>query len=602
MLVAVVVVVGVAGGVLSVVRADVDRAVRVVVRLGAGGSAEVALQQRDAAGVWGDRLLPKRRVVGPGAATGRWHASSVVSVGSAAGTREVRAVLRRHRSGAVEVGLQQREMADVWGDRVLPARRFVSPGAEVGRWHASSSVVLEGPPTALDLPPHLPLALHVPPPEPDDDTPAALVTPTGVPVAVTGRTGEGYEVRTPCGATAVVSGGAPIGPVRVVVDPGHGGRFETGAVGPNGLVEGDLNLTLSGAVLAEFDRRGIAAATTRTGDYGVLLSVRAAFADALGADALISLHHNGPTPGAAESPGTEVYAQSAPEGGFRFTSGRLAGLLYEEITTALGRFDGVAWSGLPDAGVLRVLLPAHVQSSRDGLFGGDAYGLIRAPAVPAVLVEYGYLSNAPEAALFATDDYIRVAAAATVDAVEAYLTTDRSGSGFVQRPRVFDPPWRPPAAAKHPSSSGDSPPDVMSSAGDGRDVRQRHEGFSAPQGSRPSSNGGGMRSSYMAGSGATTATLPLRLCDHAGAGPVGEQVRILGRQDERAHHGLAELLAAQNPRRVDGAGGFGHERSTTLGVHVIGLGASGAGLFPLRRVTGTAASPSNRRRATGRCA
>ena len=476
-LVAVVVVVGVVGGVCSAVGADVDRAVRVVVRLGAGGSAEVALQQRDAAGLWGDRLLPARRVVGPGAATGRWHSSSVVRVGSAAGTREVRAVLRRHRNGGVEVGLQQREMADVWGDRVLPARRFVHSGAEVGRWYASSSVVLGGLPTALDLPPHLPLALHVPSPlrgpdyelppaldlpphlplalhvpplGPGDELPAALVTPAGVPVAVIGRAGEGFEVRTPCGATAVVSGGEPIGPVRVVVDPGHGGRFETGAVGPNGLVEGDLNLTLSRAVLGELDRRGIAAATTRTGDYGVLLSVRTAFADALGADALISLHHNGPTPRAAASPGTEVYAQSAPEGGFRFTSGRLAGLLYEEITTALGGFDGVAWSGLPDAGVLRVLLPAHVQSSRDGLFGGDAYGLIRAPAVPAVLVEYGYLSNAPEAALFATDDYIRVAAAATVDAVEAYLTTDRSGSGFVQRPRVFDPPMAPTRCRETP--------------------------------------------------------------------------------------------------------------------------------------------------------
>lgn len=59
--------------------------------------------------------------------------------------------------------------------------------------------------------------------------------------------------------------------------------------------------------------------------------------------------------------------------------------------------------------------------------------------VPAVLVEYGYLSNRSEAELFATDEYISAAAVATADAIEAYLNTDRPGTGFVERPRRFDP-------------------------------------------------------------------------------------------------------------------------------------------------------------------
>lgn len=65
--------------------------------------------------------------------------------------------------------------------------------------------------------------------------------------------------------------------------------------------------------------------------------------------------------------------------------------------------------------------------------------MIHGPSVPAVLVEYGYLSNPSEAALFATDKYIRTGAAATADAIEAYLQTNRPGTGFVQQPRVFDP-------------------------------------------------------------------------------------------------------------------------------------------------------------------
>ena len=259
--------------------------------------------------------------------------------------------------------------------------------------------------------------------------PPAVVTSLGIPVAVLKRNGASYSVRTPCGMAAQVSAGTPIESARIVIDPGHGGRRDTGAVGPNGLVERDLNLTLSRAVLDELARRGISATTTRSGNYPTLHSVRAAFADALGADALISIHHNAPTWSRSDVPGTEVFVQSATPQLARDDSARLGGLLYEEITAALATFDNIAWSGLPDAGVLRVLRTE----------GDDAYGMIRRPSVPTVLVEYGYLSNPSEARLFATGEYIRVAANATADAIEAYLHSDRQGSGFIEQPRTFNP-------------------------------------------------------------------------------------------------------------------------------------------------------------------
>ena len=71
--------------------------------------------------------------------------------------------------------------------------------------------------------------------------------------------------------------------------------------------------------------------------------------------------------------------------------------------------------------------------------GDDAYGMIRRPSVPTALVEYGYLSNPSEADLFATDEYIRLAAHATADAIDAYLHSDRPGAGSVQQPRTFNP-------------------------------------------------------------------------------------------------------------------------------------------------------------------
>ena len=83
--------------------------------------------------------------------------------------------------------------------------------------------------------------------------------------------------------------------------------------------------------------------------------------------------------------------------------------------------------------MLRVLLPD----------GGDAYGMIRRPVTPAALVEFGYISNRSEAELFATDEYISVASKAAADAIGAYLSTDRPGTGFVNTPRVYDPARAP---------------------------------------------------------------------------------------------------------------------------------------------------------------
>lgn len=267
----------------------------------------------------------------------------------------------------------------------------------------------------------------------EGEFPPGLITPRGVSVAVLGVNEGRFVVMTPCGSISTVGSGLPLQGVRVVVDPGHGGSYDVGAVGPNGLAERDLNLTLSYAVMNELSSRGIPAASTRNGHYGSTLSVRAAFADALGAEALVSIHHNGPTYSTGSRPGTEVYVQSVSDQQARTDSARLGGLLHQEIANALAGFENVSWSRVPGAGVLRVL------STR----GSDAYGMIRHPNVPAVLVEYGYLTNRSEAALFATDEYIRVAAKATVNAIEAYLNTDRSGTESNRRPRVFNPARAP---------------------------------------------------------------------------------------------------------------------------------------------------------------
>lgn len=79
---------------------------------------------------------------------------------------------------------------------------------------------------------------------------------------------------------------------RVVIDPGHGG-FDSGAVGPSGLKEADVNLQI-GKMLAEMlnSKGNIQAFMTRRGDYFVPLSERTVVANQYRADLFVSVHIN----------------------------------------------------------------------------------------------------------------------------------------------------------------------------------------------------------------------------------------------------------------------------------------------------------------------
>ena len=251
----------------------------------------------------------------------------------------------------------------------------------------------------------------------------ALVTPTGVVVSVLEETTTGFRVTTPCGDEATVLEGTTLGTTQVVIDPGHGGQVDTGAVGANGLMEKHLNLEVSQALEADLIVRGIDVLLTRTADYASRLGVRAGLADRVNADLLISIHHNAPTPGPSPRPGTEVFIQSTSE-----ASRRLGGLVWTRVMAALSDFD-IEWTAAPDAGVLSVLSTQ----------GSDAYGMISGPRTVSVLAEMAYISNPVEAELFATAEYVEAASDALADAVEGFLTTEATGAGYVAEPRIFNP-------------------------------------------------------------------------------------------------------------------------------------------------------------------
>lgn len=248
------------------------------------------------------------------------------------------------------------------------------------------------------------------------EDPGVVVTPTGVVAPVVRRTTAGWVVRTPCGNEVMVGRAMPVGRVDVVVDPGHGGD-ERGAVGPNGLAEADLNLAVARRVAESLAARGFSALLTRSTDLRMTLATRAEIVVQARPRAFVSVHHNTDPDGPASRPGTETF--------YQFRSGdskRLAGLIYEEVVAALGRY-AVPWVADTDAGAKYRL------NSR----GEDYYGILRRTAgVPAVLAELAYLSNPPEAALLVRPEVQRAEGEAVARGVIRFLTTADPGSGYAE--------------------------------------------------------------------------------------------------------------------------------------------------------------------------
>ena len=243
-----------------------------------------------------------------------------------------------------------------------------------------------------------------------------VVTPTGVvvPVLAPFDPDLGWLVATPCDGRAYLGTGVTVADADVVLDPGHGG-VETGAVGPGGLAEKDVNLAVAWRVADLLRREGVRTYLTRTADYRITLATRAEIALALEPELFVSIHHNGGSDSRAGRPGTMVFHQMAST-----EAHRLAGLVYEEAVAELSRLP-VEWVGGTEAGVR---FWEHE--------GQDFYGVLRrSVGVPAILTELSYITNPAEEAVLASGELIEIEAVAIARAIQRHLRSDDMGSGDV---------------------------------------------------------------------------------------------------------------------------------------------------------------------------
>jgi N-acetylmuramoyl-L-alanine amidase len=211
----------------------------------------------------------------------------------------------------------------------------------------------------------------------------------------------------------------------IVIDAGHGGP-ESGAVGPGGLKEKDLNLAVAQMTVEALAAEGVTAALARTGDYRQTLGSRVAVATAMHPKAFVSIHHNAEPDEKRPGPGTETYYQTGKDvpADRKAASKRLAGLIYEEVTKALSAYQA-DWVADRDAGA----------KYRLGDSGNDYYGVLRISAIGGVvgsLAELAFVSNPSEEALLQRDDVRRAEAAAVARGIVRFLRTNDPGSGFTE--------------------------------------------------------------------------------------------------------------------------------------------------------------------------
>jgi N-acetylmuramoyl-L-alanine amidase len=233
---------------------------------------------------------------------------------------------------------------------------------------------------------------------------------------------------------------APLPAVRrIVLDPGHGGA-DPGAV-RMGLREKDVTLAFARELAPRLATRGWAVSLTRDDDRFLPLSDRVATAQALRADAFLSIHADTVLQGDAS--GASVYVLSAEA-----SDAEAAALAERE-----NRVDRLGGLDLPaaDEDVARALIalvrgPTMARSRAlgaalvEGLsrrvavlpsapLRGAGFRVLKAPEVPSALVELGFLSNEADRARLADPAWRAEAAEAVAEALDAWARVGRAPGG-----------------------------------------------------------------------------------------------------------------------------------------------------------------------------
>lgn len=237
-----------------------------------------------------------------------------------------------------------------------------------------------------------------------------------------------------------VKGSATADPVRtdarplVVVDAGHGG-MDPGTHGENGLLEKDIALSVARLLKARLEQSGhYRVKLTRDADVFIPLRDRVEIARAAHGDLFVSLHADSNEH--RETRGASVYTLS-PGASDRETANLAEKENLAGVALGLEPADAnpVADSILTDMGERAIMslsarfaesvvatLPAATDVHQPLPHRSADFAVLKAPDIPSVLIELGYLTNPDDESEMTTQSWRSQVAAAIATAIDRHFS------------------------------------------------------------------------------------------------------------------------------------------------------------------------------------
>lgn len=227
---------------------------------------------------------------------------------------------------------------------------------------------------------------------------------------------------------------------RIFLDPGHGG--EDNGTKSGAVKEKDIVLKFARLAADELRRRGFTVTFSRTRDVFLPLEIRPKLAKEWNADVFVSIHVNSSPSAAAQGTETYILNQEATDAEARKLA-LLENSIASERTSRESAVQDILWdveqtSYLQDSAYLAADIQKSIVAYADDLMlqkkmgGWKNRGVRQAPfyvlnraAMPAVLVEIGYLSNSKDRKLMGEKNFQENLAKALAEGVKKYKETCR---------------------------------------------------------------------------------------------------------------------------------------------------------------------------------
>ena len=217
--------------------------------------------------------------------------------------------------------------------------------------------------------------------------------------------------------------------VRVMIDPGHGGK-DPGATGPTGLKEKDVVLALGRKVREKLARSGeFDVRMTRDDDVFIPLEERTAMANKGRADIFVSLHINASRNRRAEGFSTYVLSRGASnredlelaarENGVPIAKLQGVKFIIDDMFTGARKNESLRLAKTVNDAVVRHVSARYPGAQSLGLKQAPFYVLVGA-RMTAVLVEASFISNLREESRLRDPSCLDGIADGVVEAVRYY--------------------------------------------------------------------------------------------------------------------------------------------------------------------------------------